>query len=67
MPLHMVRQDLADGSLVVLDVDEMPRAGVNLTISTVHRASSPTGPAAQWFATYNAARCRPDASRDERG
>jgi len=67
MPLHMVRQDIAYGSLVVLDVDEMPRAGVNLTISTVHRASSPTGPAAQWFATYIAERCKPDASRDERG
>jgi DNA-binding transcriptional LysR family regulator len=67
MPVHMVRQDIADGHLVVLDVQEMPRAGVNLTISTVHRASSPTGPAAQWFAAYIAARFKPDASGDERG
>ena len=67
MPLHMVRHDIADGSLVVLDVEEMPRAGVNLTISTVHRASSPTGPAALWFATYMVERCRLDAERGERG
>jgi DNA-binding transcriptional LysR family regulator len=58
MPAHMVRQDIAQGSLVVLDVEEMPHSGVNLTISSVHRASSPIGPAAQWFASYMAARCK---------
>jgi DNA-binding transcriptional LysR family regulator len=67
MPVHMVRQDIAKGSLVVLDVEEMPRVGVNLGISTVHRASSPMGPAAQWFARYMAAKCKSDAATGERG
>lgn len=55
MPLHMVQPDIADGSLVVIDVDEMPRTGAVLTISAVHRASVPSGPAAQWFAAHMAA------------
>ena len=62
MPQHMVRQDLAKGSLVVLDVEEMPREGANLNISTVHRASSPIGPAAQWFANFMAARSKSNAA-----
>jgi hypothetical protein len=40
---------------------------VNLGISTVHRASSPMGPAAQWFARYMAAKCKSDAATGERG
>jgi DNA-binding transcriptional LysR family regulator len=54
MPLHMIESDIADGSLVVVDVDEMPRTGAVLTISAVHRASVPSGPAARWFAAYMA-------------
>jgi DNA-binding transcriptional LysR family regulator len=49
MPLHMVEQDIAAGTLVRLDVDEVPAAGVMLTISAVHPASAPPGPAGRWF------------------
>ncbi|MCF7533706.1 LysR family transcriptional regulator [Pseudomonas petrae] len=49
MPLHMVAKDIADGTLVVLDVDEMPPSGSMLTMSAFHLASRPPGPAGRWF------------------
>jgi DNA-binding transcriptional LysR family regulator len=49
MPLHMVKKDLEDGTLVVLDVDDMPRTGFMLTMSANHRGSEPLGPAGKWF------------------
>lgn len=49
MPLHMVAKDIADGTLVVLDVDDMPRTGFMLTMSAYHPASEPPGPAGRWF------------------
>lgn len=49
MPLHMVEKDIADGTLVVLDVDDMPRKGFMLTMSAYHPASEPPGPAGRWF------------------
>jgi DNA-binding transcriptional LysR family regulator len=49
MPLHMIEKDLADGTLVVLDVDEMPRTGWMLTMSAYHPSSHLPGPAGQWF------------------
>lgn len=49
MPLHMVEKDIAAGTLVVLDVDEMPRTGFMLTMSAFHQTSQPPGPAGKWF------------------
>jgi DNA-binding transcriptional LysR family regulator len=49
MPLHMVEKDIADGTLVVLDVDDMPRTGFMLTMSAYHQSSEPPGPAGRWF------------------
>lgn len=49
MPPHMVENDLAAGTLVVLDVDEMPPAEFMLTMSAFHRPSKPPGPAGLWF------------------
>jgi DNA-binding transcriptional LysR family regulator len=49
MPLHMVEKDLAEGTLVVLDVDDMPRTGFMLTMSAYHQASEPPGPAGRWL------------------
>jgi DNA-binding transcriptional LysR family regulator len=45
----MVEKDLADGTLVVLDVDDTPRAGFMLTMSASYQASEPPGPAGRWF------------------
>jgi DNA-binding transcriptional LysR family regulator len=49
MPLHMVEQDIADGTLQVLDVDELPSAGTAFAISACHQASNPPGPAGRWL------------------
>lgn len=40
MPLHMVEKDIANGSLIVLDVDDMPRGGfmLNMGPTTIHRS-----------------------------
>ncbi len=52
MPLHMVEHDIAAGTLVVLDVDEMPRTGFMLAMSAFHPASAPPGPAERWFVDH---------------
>jgi len=49
MPLHMVEKDIAAGTLVVLDVDDMPPTGWMLTMSVFHQLSQPPGPAGKWF------------------
>jgi DNA-binding transcriptional LysR family regulator len=52
MPLHMVEKDIASGTLVVLDVDDMPRGGFMLTMSAYHQSSNPPGPAGRWFVDH---------------
>lgn len=52
MPLHLVEQDLRDGTLVVLDVDDLPRTGVGLAVSAAHLGSAPPGPAGRWLVDY---------------
>lgn len=49
MPEHLVRSDLADGTLVALDVEGTPLKGYSLTIAAFHRASAPPGPAGRWL------------------
>src|ERR1700732_2038000 len=49
MPLHMVENDIASGSLVVLNIDDVPPSGFMLTMSAYHRASEPPGPAGRWL------------------
>jgi DNA-binding transcriptional LysR family regulator len=48
MPQHMVSSDLADGTLVSLDVEDMLLKG-SLTMTAFHRASEPPGPAGRWL------------------
>ncbi len=52
MPLHMVAQDIAVGTLVMLDVDDMPRTGFLLMMSAFHPASAPPGPAGRWLVDH---------------
>jgi DNA-binding transcriptional LysR family regulator len=52
MPLHMVEQDIAAGTLVVLDVDDMPPSGWMLAMSVYHQPSQPPGPAGKWFVDH---------------
>jgi DNA-binding transcriptional LysR family regulator len=49
MPLHMVEEDIASGSLVVLNADDVPPGGYLLTMSAYHRTSDPPGPAGRWL------------------
>ncbi|MGJ7609772.1 MULTISPECIES: LysR family transcriptional regulator [unclassified Variovorax] len=49
MPLHMVAQDIAAGTLVLLDAQDLPREGTPLTMSAVYPAATPPGPAGQWL------------------
>jgi len=49
MPRHMVERDIASGTLVALDVDDMPSTGLMLTMSAYHPSSKPPGPAGRWF------------------
>lgn len=49
MPLHMVRDDIAAGKLVLLETEDMPSTGIALTMSAVYPAAAPPGPAGRWF------------------
>jgi DNA-binding transcriptional LysR family regulator len=49
MPRHMVESDIDTGSLVILDIGDVPREGIKLAMSAVHPASSPPGPAGRWL------------------
>jgi DNA-binding transcriptional LysR family regulator len=49
MPEHMVRKDLAEGTLVSLDVEDMLPKGFSLAMAAFHRASEPPGPAGRWL------------------
>ena len=49
MPWHVVRKDLEDGRLVVLQVEEVADGGSPLPMSAVWRTDSPPGPAGRWF------------------
>jgi DNA-binding transcriptional LysR family regulator len=49
MPLHMVEKDIASGSLVVLNADDVPPGGYLLTMSAYHPTSDPPGPAGRWL------------------
>ena len=64
MPLHLVEQDIDLGTLVVLEVDDMPRTGYPLAMSAIHSAASPPGPAGRWFIDHlkgwSAGRTLPD-------
>jgi DNA-binding transcriptional LysR family regulator len=57
MPLHLVEDDIAAGTLRVLDVADIPRGGFPLTMSAYHRAAEPPGPAGRWFIDHMKISC----------
>ena len=59
MPLHLVAQDIAAGSLVRLQVDDMAPGGAMVAMSAFHPASAPpglAGPAGRWLIDHLKAR-----------
>jgi len=49
MPLHAVQQDLRDGRLVRLAIEEMPEEGLTLPMSVAYLTTKPPGPAGRWL------------------
>jgi DNA-binding transcriptional LysR family regulator len=49
MPLHAVKQDLLEGRLVRLRIDDLPDEGLSLPMSAVYLTASPPGPAGRWL------------------
>jgi DNA-binding transcriptional LysR family regulator len=49
MPLHAVNQDLLDGRLVRLSIEDLPEAGLVLPMSAIYLTANPPGPAARWL------------------
>jgi DNA-binding transcriptional LysR family regulator len=49
MPLHMVEQDLADGSLVRLSIRAHPLLGTAFSMHAIWLKDQPPGPAGRWF------------------
>jgi DNA-binding transcriptional LysR family regulator len=49
MPLHAVKQDIAEGRLVVLSIEDLPAESLVLQMSAVYLTSKPPGPAGRWL------------------
>ncbi len=49
MPLHIVHDDIENGRLSVLRIEDLPPEGLILPMSAVWQTSSPPGPAGRWF------------------
>ncbi len=49
MPAEMVEPDLADGSLAILDLEDIPESSLVMAMSAVFRTQTPPGPAGRWL------------------
>jgi DNA-binding transcriptional LysR family regulator len=49
MPLHAVEQDLRDGRLVRLAIQDIPEEGLILPMMAAYPTAKPPGPAGRWF------------------
>ena len=49
MPLHTVAQDIANGKLVVLQIEDVPPGGLILPMFAVYPTATPPGPAGRWL------------------
>jgi DNA-binding transcriptional LysR family regulator len=53
MPVHAVKQDLQQGRLVKLSIEDVPDEGLILPMFAVYLAAKPPGPAGRWLACAN--------------
>ncbi len=49
MPLHVVKQDLLEGRLAKLAIEDVPQEGLILPMSAVYLTAKPPGPAGRWL------------------
>ena len=49
MPLHAVREDLEEGRVKALSIEDVPPGGLDVPMSAVWQTKSPPGPAGRWF------------------
>ncbi len=49
MPLHTVKQDLLEGRLVKLSIEDLPEDSLILPMSAVYLTAKPPGPAGRWL------------------
>lgn len=67
MPVGVIETDLANGSLVRIDLEDVPDANLVMPMSAVFRTDSPPGPAGRWLIerlkSSVAARVRPARAR----
>jgi DNA-binding transcriptional LysR family regulator len=49
MPLHAVEQDISDGRLVELSIEDVTSGGLIMPMSAVYPTSAPPGPAGRWL------------------
>jgi DNA-binding transcriptional LysR family regulator len=52
MPVWMVEEDLARGSLVPITAQEAPPGDLIMPMYAIHPTDEPLGPAGQWFVSY---------------
>jgi DNA-binding transcriptional LysR family regulator len=57
MPYHVVKEDIASGRLVELQIEDEPAAGSLYSLSAVYPTSTPPGTAGRWFIDQLKARC----------
>lgn len=63
MPLHVVRGDIDDGTLVVLQIEDVPSDGIMLPMYAVYPTAAPPGPAGRWL--MERLRSCPNASQQD--
>jgi DNA-binding transcriptional LysR family regulator len=49
MPVHVVKDDVAAGRLVELQIEDFPPGGMIMQMSAVYPTSAPPGPAGRWL------------------
>jgi DNA-binding transcriptional LysR family regulator len=49
MPMHAVQDDIANGKLVELSIEDIPAGGLILPMSAVYPTAAPPGPAGRWL------------------
>ena len=61
MPAHVIETDLANRSLVKIDIEDVPNALMAMAMSAVFRTDRPPGPAGRWLIDHLKSNIAPSA------